>query len=373
MIKNAAVLDVQWGDCGKGRIAHWLSPNFDWCVRQNGSSNSGHVVYRDDKKYTHHLLPSADYRCKYLKSFLSSGMVINLEELLEEILLFEQDFPGIAKSIYVDPDAFVITPEHIQEDREKNKHIQSTGKGVQPAYTDKVARKGTRIYHYIRDNAEIIKKLKELGVNFTPVLQIKSVLEKSSILFEGAQSVLLDINAGPDYPYVTSSDCTVSGIYSSGFNFVKLDKVYGCMKPYLTKVGAGYMPTEIDDDYADMLRKRGNEFGNTTGRPRRIGVLDLAATKYAIQKGGIDSLIITKMDIMDGLGSIKVCHSYGKDVFSPSDFVDLRPEYNNISGWTDSKNIKELKPFISYIETLTSTRVELISTGVTDSDLHKLA
>lgn len=367
--KNIAVLDSQWGDCGKGRIAHYFSPQFDWLVRQNGSSNSGHVVYRDGKKYTHHLLPSVDYRNPNTKSFLSHGMVINLEELLSEILEFEKDFSGMAKTIYVDPDTFVITKDHIERDQINNKNTTSTGKGVQPAYTDKMARCGVRIYDYIRDNSEIITKLKDLGINFTPILSLKSVFEKSSLCFEGAQSVLLDINAGPNYPYVTSSDCTVSGIYAAGFNFITLDKVYGCQKPYLTKVGVGNMPTEYFGDEAEILRKLGNEFGNTTGRARRIGALDLVATKYAINKGGLSHIIINKMDILNGFETVKVCHSYGKEVFSPSDFINIKPEYINLPGWKDSKNIEQTKYFLQYIEEKLECEIDFISTGVNDEDI----
>jgi adenylosuccinate synthase len=367
-MKNIAVLDANLGDCGKGHFAHFFSPKFDWVIRTSGSSNCGHVVYRDGKKYVHHLLPSGDYRVKGLKSFLGSGMYINLEELLEEVKIAEEDFPGVAKSIYVDPDAFTINDEHIAFDKEKNKHIGSTSKGVSPAATSKYARTGARIYNYINDNAEVIQALTDLGVQFTPLLSLRETFERSKLLFEGNQGVLLDINSGI-YPFVTTSDCTVSGIYASGFHFVKLDRVYGMMKPYLTKSGEGPLPSEYFGEEAEDLRKRGGEFGNTTGRARRVGALDLPMLKYGIRKGGMTHLIISKMDILSGQERIKICYDYGKEIHSPNDFKNVKPFYVNLPGWQDAKDTKQIQPFIKHIEDYTSTKVEYISAGVENSDI----
>jgi len=372
-MSNVAVIDPLLGDNGKGKIVHDFSPNFDWCVRFNGSSNSGHQVYRNGKRYTHHLLPSCDYTKSRAKSFVGYGMMINPEELLKEVLTMEQDFHGIAKTIYIDTDAFVITPKHIEQDKINIEKIGSTGKGVSPSVVDKYNRCGTRIYHLLRDRNEVIQKLIEMGVNFTPILKLKNELEKSSIIFEGAQSALLDINIGAYYPYCTSSDCTVSGIYSSGFNFIKLDKVYGVIKPYLTAVGKMPIATECPKEEGDKIREFGKEYGSTTSRPRRIGYLDLVSLKYGTIKAGINSLIITKMDILNGHEKIKVCHSYGKEVFSPSDFMDqINPKYIELPGWNDSKDIKQTSSFISYIEKYVGVPVDFISTGVNYSDLINL-
>jgi len=370
-MKNVAVLDVFLGDNGKGKIVHDFSPDFDFVIRFSGSSNCGHVIYRDGKKYNHHLLPSTDYRVKTTKSFLGFGMVINPNELLEEILTMEQDFPGVGKSIIVDPDTFVVLPEHIEFDKANNKHIGSTNKGVGPAYTDKVARKGVRFYHLINDRAPVIHKLKELGVSFTPVLQMREVFEKSKLLFEGNQGILLDINAGL-YPYITSSECGVSGIYSSGFNFVKLDRVYGLFKPYSTKSGGGPFPTEVFDEEAERLRKMGNEYGNTTGRPRRIGHLDLAAIKYASAKGGITHLIITKLDVLNSQKRVKACVSYGKELYSPNDFKDYVLEYIDLPGWDNAKDLNQLKTFLYIVEDTIGLPVEFVSTGINKEDLLKV-
>lgn len=370
-MKNIAILDTSLGDNAKGHFAHFFSPKFDWVIRTSGSSNCGHVVYRDGKKYVHHLLPSGDYRVKNLKSFLGSGMYINLDELLEEIKLAEQDFPGVGKTIYVDPDAFTINAEHVKFDKEKNKHIGSTSKGVSPAATSKYARTGERIYNYINDKAEVITALKALGVQFMPLLSLREVFERSKLLFEGNQGVLLDINSGI-YPYVTTSDCTVSGIYSSGFHFVKLDRVYGMMKPYLTKSGEGPLPSEYLGAVGEDLRKRGGEYGNTTGRARRVGALDLPMLKYGIRKGGMTHLIISKMDILSGQDNVKVCYDYGREVHSPNDFKDAVPYYTQLPGWKDAKDLKQIGPFIKHIENYTNTRVEYISAGVEATDIIHL-
>lgn len=368
---NIAVLDMALGDCGKGRMVHHFSPKFDVVCRIQGANNCGHVVYRNGKKYVHHLLPSADYRHKHIKSFLSSGMMIDLNALYEEIALFEQDFPGVGKSIFVDIDAFIIKPEHIAWDKEHNKHLQTTGKGVGPSVVDKYARTGTRVYNLINDNAEVIQRLKKLGVNFTTLLALREEFEKSNLILEGSQGVLLDINSGI-YPYTTTTDCTISGIYASGFHFVKLDKVYGMMKPYLTRSGAGPVFTELNDDEAKSLREKAGEFGATTGRNRRIGHLDLVMTKYGIQRGGINALIISKLDIFDGKETVRVCDDYGKPVYSPSDFTEPKLHYTDLPGWKDSRDINQIKPFISYIEGFTGLKVEFASRGVNPEDIIKL-
>lgn len=369
---NIAILDCVLGDTGKGRVAHYFSNSHQWLIRHGGSNNCGHVIYRDGKKYKHHFLPSADYRNNKTKSFLASGMYIHLQGLLEEIKIAEQAFPGVAKTIYVDPDAFVITDEHIKIDQDKNKHLGTTGRGVGVAAADKYARKATRIYDYVNDNAEVIAALKEIGVNFTPLLTLKPIMEKSDLLFEGHQGVMLDINAGIT-PYTTSSDCTVAGIYAAGFNFVKLDKVYGLTKGgYLTKSGEGPLPTEMPTEEANRLRDLGGEIGNSTGRNRRIAYMDLPMLKYGVIKGGITDLIMTKLDILNGQKYLKVCYDYGKEIHSPNDFRDVKPHYVDIPGWEDSKNLKQINTFVKRVEEYVGVPVAYVSTGVEDKDMIKL-
>jgi adenylosuccinate synthase len=371
-MRNIAILDCLLGDNGKGHFTHHFSSQFDWVIRHAGSENCGHVIYRDGKKYTHHYLPSADYRCKNVKSYLASGMYINLYNLLSEIELFEQDYPGMAKTVYVDIDAFTINMLHVSLDKTQNTKVGSTGKGVGPAAVSKYSRVGERVSAYINDDAEVIQKLKALGVTFTTVLAMKEEFAKSRLLFEGSQGVMLDINAGL-YPYVTAGDCTVSGIAASGFNFVKLDRVYGMLKPYLTKAGSpGPLPSEMSEEDSKKWRELGGEIGATTGKPRRIGYLDLPMLKYGIQKGGITHLIICKMDIPEGERSVRACVSYGKEVYSPSDFNNVKPQYLDLPGWKDSKDSGQTKSFISYVEGFTKTPVEYISTGIKPQDIINL-
>lgn len=372
-MNNIAILDTYFGDTGKGRCAHFFSAKADWIVRHGGSNNCGHVIYRNNKKYNHHFLPSTDYRNKELKSFLASGMYLHLPALLNEIKEATADFPHAASTIYIDPDAYVITDKHIEDDRNHNSHLGTTGKGVGFAASDKYKRTGIHVYDFINDNADIITALKSVGVKFAPLLALKEIFEKSNIVFEGHQGVMLDINAGI-FPYVTSSDCTVSGIYAAGFNFIKLNRVYGLIKGgYGTKSGEGPLPTEIIGEEADKLRKLGGEIGNTTGRNRRIAYMDLPMLKYGINKGGITHLIMTKLDIMNGQEKIKVCYDYGKCLFSPNDFKELKPHYIELPGWKNSKNLEEVAPFIKAVEDFTGLKVEYISTGVNDNDMIQLS
>jgi adenylosuccinate synthase len=364
-----AVLDFLMGDNGKGRWAHYFSKDADYVIRTSGAGNCGHVIWRDGKKYTHHILPSADYRNPNIKSYLGHGMYINPDELLEEILGFSKDFPGVGKTIIVDPDAFVITEAHIAEDKEKNKHIGSTNKGVGPAAISKFGRTGTRLYHLIRDKATVIEKLKELGVQFIPVLKMQEEFEKSNLVFEGSQGSAIDVSVGIDYPFVTSSDCTVSGIYSSGFHFVDLDRVYGAGKPYLTKSGNGKMITEIHGEEASALQLAGGEKGATTGRDRRIGYLDLPMSKYGIKKSGITHILMSKLDIMNGNKFIRVCNSYNKEVNSAGDFEEIEPGYIDLLGWNDGMNKEEIKPFLKYVERYCNTPIAFTSAGVNDEDV----
>jgi len=303
-------------------------------------------------------------------------MVIDLEQLHTEIMRIEEEqvlswghkFGDIAKKVYIDPDAFAVLPEHKEEDAKTNGHIGSTNRGIGPAYKSKISRSGTRIKDLLRDKNEFAIKLQEMGVQFKHVLELKREFSKSNLLFEGAQGVMLDINHGT-YPFVSCSDSTVSGIGASGFNFVKLDNVYGVAKCYLTKVGEGPFPTELQGEEAEHLRKIGNEYGATTGRPRRIGWFDLPAVKYACDKGGINNLIITKLDILNGMEHVKLCAAYDKMPVCPSDFFDAKTQLIRFAGWKNSKRSDETASFLDYISNFSGCPVKYISTGVDDEDI----
>jgi len=221
----------------------------------------------------------------------------------------------------------------------------------------------------------IIGQLLKLGVQFTSVLDLKKEFLKSSILYEGAQGILLDLNHG-SYPFVSCGDCTVAGIYASGFAFAPPQKVYGVAKAYQTKVGEGPFPTELHGADAEELRKIGNEYGATTGRPRRVGWLDLPALRYAIDKGGITHLVITKLDILNGLDGFAVCDQYGQDNIDPvcgQDFFETQPEYRRIPGWKDAGKLDDkVMNFVNFVEQQTKIVVEYVSTGTSVDDIHRL-
>ena len=371
---NIAILGSQSGDEGKGHITHHFSPDYDWVIRFNGGANAGHTIYRDGKKYVHNILPSVDFRHKHIKSYLGSGMVIDLEKLRDEVYAADDAYPGAGARIYVDKNAFIVESRHKTEDKEQNAHIGSTNRGIGPAYRDKIDRKGKRIGDLFSNRFhdpyydDFIYQLVERGVNFVNLLEVKYRMTHSNLLFEGAQGILLDINNGI-YPYVSSSESTIAGIYSSGFHWAKLDKVIGVAKAYTTKVGTGPFPTELQGKEAEDLRERGHEYGATTGRPRRIGWIDLPALKYACEVGGINELIITKFDILNGMKEVPVCTSYGKPVVSPQDFFNAQPEYVSVLGWDDAKDTNQLMPFIQKIVEHTGKLVTYISCGTSSSDI----
>jgi len=373
---NIAVLGSQNGDEGKGHITHWLSKDYDWVIRFNGGANAGHTIYRDGKKFVHNLLPSVDFRVPTIKGYLGSGMVIDLEKLRDEVSELEKSYPGAAKRIYVDKEAFLVESVHKEEDKASNSHIGSTNRGIGPAYKDKISRKGHRINDLYTGKLhdpyynDFMYQLAGMDVNFVHQLEMQPAMEKANLLFEGAQGVLLDINHGI-YPYVSCSDSTIGGVYASGFGFAKIDTVYGVAKCYTTKVGEGPFPTELFGEDAESLRKLGNEYGATTGRPRRVGWLDLPALKYACQKGGINKLILTKFDILDGMEIVPVCWQYENAPMCPADFFNTVPDFLDILGWTNAKNAVELKPFINEVEYATGIDVAYISCGTSDEDIKK--
>lgn len=364
-MSNVAILGASWGDEGKAKIVHDFSVNYDWAIRFAGGDNCGGKVIRNGKSYIHHLLPAIDYANSKARAFLASGMVINLSSLYEEILTMQQDFPHVATNTYVDPDAFVVLPEHIAEDKITGVAQGTTYRGIKQSYRSKVDRTGTRVYNLINDNATIIQKLTKLGVQFKTAMEMRPIFEKSKLLFEGNQGIMLDLNSGI-FPYITSSDCTVSGIYSAGFHWLELDHVFGVAKGgYITRSGGRPMPTEqIPEEEAQALVERGVERGNTTGRPRGVAYMDLMALKYAVGRAGITSLILTKLDISNGQDKIKVCHSYGKEVYSPNDFQHVEPRYITVQGWQDASDITQVAPFIKLVQDKVGIPMTYYSHGV---------
>lgn len=370
---NIAILGAQWGDEGKGRVVHEFSKNYDWIIRFNGGANAGHTIYRDGVKYVHNLMPSFDWRSPRPKAFLSSGMVIDLEQLHKEVTGLYNISPEHSGRVYVDPDAFVVLSSHKEEDKTTNGHIGSTNRGIGPAYKSKIGRCGVKIQDIIAgndisdSNLSFINDMKNMGVKFLTHLELDFQFKESCLLFEGAQGVMLDINHGI-YPYVSCSESTLAGVYACGF-YYPIENVYGVAKCYTTKVGEGPFPTELLGAEAEALREKGCEYGATTGRPRRIGWLDLPALSYACKKGGITDLIITKFDILNSLKEVPICTSYDNMPLSSKDFFNTKTNYVSTTGWTNASNLEELKSFISIVEQSVARPVKFISVGVDDKDL----
>jgi adenylosuccinate synthase len=400
--RRHAVLGAQWGDEGKGKVIAYLAwKGFDWVVRYAGGPNAGHTVYHRGKKYVHHLLPSIDPDST-ARGFLGSGMVLDLATLLREVETLETDFPGVARRFFVDRDAFLILAWHRHEDAllesRRRRPIGTTGRGIGPAYTDKIARQGLRVGDLFRDDVverlddllhfkqelyreefpgsaeetigpeiERIRRLEEYGVQFTSFMERRADFRDASLLFEGAQGFLLDIECGT-YPFVTSSNCGLGAAASSGFVDRPVDRVYGISKAYATRVGGGPFPTEIEGEAGEALRQRGGEFGATTGRPRRVGWLDLPALRYAIARGGITHLILTKQDVLDGMAAVQVCVAYRiggevhRDINASGDFDVAKPVYRDMAGWRDRRDPAFLE-YLSFVEKEIGVPIELVSYG----------
>jgi adenylosuccinate synthase len=369
-MEKMAIVGAQWGDEGKGKVVNYFSDNYEWIVRFSGGANAGHTIYYQNKKYVNHMLPSIKPNSD-AKGFLGAGMVLDLDKLVDELNILENDFPGISSRFYIDLETFLVLPWHKEEDEiiesMRRNPIGTTKRGIGPAYTDKVSREGIKLYYlfdeklledrleniyYLKQNyygnklkstkEEVFnylinarRKLEKLNVNYASAIEMGKVFRSTSVLFEGAQGVLLDLDFGT-YPFVTSSSCMAHGVSSVGFSTFELDNVYGVLKAYTTRVGEGPFPTEIFGDEAEVLRQKGGEYGATTGRPRRIGWLDLPALRYAKIRSGLTGLVITKADVLNGIEKIKVCTKYSikeeiKDIPSSSyDFFVAKPIYEEL-------------------------------------------
>lgn len=417
MGKNVVVLGTQWGDEGKGKIVDLLTDRVSYVVRYQGGHNAGHTLVIDGKKTVLHLIPSGVLRDN-VKCLIGNGVVLSIEALLTEIAMLEAEGVPVKERLLISEACPLILPFHIALDaaREKargSKAIGTTGRGIGPAYEDKVARRGLRLGDLF--NPELFaSKLKELvdyhnfslvnyykvepidfdtalneamaaAATLKPMLaDIPHLLEQArqqgtSILFEGAQGTLLDIDHGT-YPYVTSSNTTVGGVATgSGFGPLNLNYVLGIVKAYTTRVGSGPFPTELDCDVGQHLGVVGHEFGATTGRKRRTGWFDAVAVRRASQINSITGFCLTKLDVLDGLDEIKICTGYQRADGEISDvpplaaegYEDITPIYETISGWSEktvgATSIDALpenaKRYIKRLEEITGVPVDIVSTG----------
>ena len=408
------IIGGQWGDEGKGKIIDHLAKNADLVARYSGGNNAGHTIENAYGKIALHLVPCG-VGWEGTINLIGSGTVIDPDVLIDELeLISKNSLPG---EIFISEKAHMIMPYHIKLDQaEENyrgsKAVGTTGRGIGPAYSDKVSRNGIRIGD-LKDVDSLQKKISEnlkfknkilreiyeteeisekeifekidnwhnkLSKYIANTEQIihRNIEEKKSILLEGAQGALLDIDHGT-YPYVTSSNSISGGSLTGlGIGAKEIDKVMGVFKAFTTRVGEGPFPTEIFGENAEKIREIAGEFGATTGRPRRIGWFDAVAAKYSTKINGLDSIVITKLDILDHFEKIRVCTAYEyKDEkldFFPTDpeiLSKVKPIYEEFEGWDEStynldsyEKINETaKLFISKLENILDVPIDVISTG----------
>jgi len=417
MGKNVVILGTQWGDEGKGKIVDLLTDDVAAVVRFQGGHNAGHTLVIDGEKTVLHLIPSGILR-NNVSCMIGNGVVLSPEALLSEIGALEKRGVPVRENLLLSPACPLILPYHIALDHAREKRrgaarIGTTGRGIGPAYEDKVARRGVRLgdlkkardftskleevmdYHnfvlenyFKADRVDFNKTLEDSLVMFeqlAPLLaDVTDEIHKhrkraANILFEGAQGSLLDIDLGT-YPFVTSSNTTAGGTATgSGFGPLYLDYILGITKAYATRVGSGPFPTELFDEVGRGLGERGKEFGATTGRPRRCGWFDAVALRHAVQINSISGICLTKLDVLDGLESVKVCTGYvtaeGHDVSCPplafEDFAALTPVYETLPGWQQSTygctGLADLpgaaRDYIRFLEQQIEAPVDIISTG----------
>ena len=416
MAKNVVVIGTQWGDEGKGKIVDWLTDQAAGVVRFQGGHNAGHTLVVGGKKTVLHLIPSGILR-EGVQCFIGSGVVLSPEALLKEIDELESAGIKVARRLKIAPTCPLILPYHVALDQAREAargagKIGTTGRGIGPAYEDKVARRAVRVIDLF-DEAQLKTKLQEnialynvqlehlfqaAPVDFDSVwAQIQGLAARirpmvadvsreltemnargDKILFEGAQGTLLDIDHGT-YPFVTSSNC-VAGAAAPGAGVAPqmLGYVLGIVKAYTTRVGAGPFPTELFDEVGAGLGERGQEFGATTGRARRCGWFDAAALKRAIQINGVSGMCITKLDVMDGLENINICIGYelnGETIdilpFGADAVAACTPIYETMPGWQDStfgvKSYDALpqnaKNYLQRVAEICGAPIAMISTG----------
>jgi adenylosuccinate synthase len=416
MGKNVVVLGTQWGDEGKGKIVDLLTEKATHVVRFQGGHNAGHTLVIGGKKTVLHLLPSGILR-PGVTCIIGNGVVLSPAALLKEIDEIAAQGINACDNLKISAACPLILPYHVALDqaRETQKGVNkigTTGRGIGPAYEDKVARRGIRLgelmnaTHFAEKLAEVLEYhnftltqyFKVAAINYQKTLDdALSMAERirplvcdtidllhtarknnHNILFEGAQGSLLDIDHGT-YPFVTSSNTTAGGTATgSGFGPLYLDYVLGITKAYTTRVGSGPFPTELFDDVGEMLFIKGQEIGASTGRSRRCGWFDAAAVKFAIRINSVSGICLTKLDVLDGLDTVKVCVGYKGNNTSSMDcltsfdsYNTLEPVYEELPGWKESthgiRTLEQLplnaRKYISYIENKIDAPVDIISTG----------
>lgn len=414
------VVGTQWGDEGKAKVVDYLAKDFNFVVRFQGGANAGHTVYVGEKKFVFHLVPSGILR-EGVEVAVGNGVVIDLEEFLNEVDMVSKHI-GVADRIFLSNKAHIVMPYHKLMDRAKEEasggRIGTTLRGIGPCYVDKADRLGIRVCDLYSpglkekiERAYEVKKFlfeKYYNMDSLPSVQTmydnlrktsekirgyvcdtedrirKAVSGGKSVLFEGAQGSLLDVDFGT-YPFVTSSNTAAIGMFAgSGVGYLCDMRVVGIVKAYTTRVGEGPFPTEDKTELGETLRKNGNEFGATTGRPRRCGWIDLVGLRYSMGINGVTEIFLTKLDVLDGLDSIRVCTEYGfnneKLTYPPASAEELSrvtPIYKELPGWKETthklRKYDDLpanaKAYIEYLEMQIGKRIAYVSTGYERDDV----
>jgi len=406
-MKADLIVGIQWGDEGKGKIVDKLALEYDLVCRSQGGHNAGHTIWVDGTKYALHLIPSGVLN-PHAINVVGNGVVLSPASIIEEMVQFE----NLQGRLFISDKAHLNLPYHALIDQAKerlkgDKAIGTTGKGIGPAYSDKINRIGHRvgellnpaklsqsILEYFEQNRaifdvldiqtpnkdELLKELKGYNSKLAPFitdttqLVWKALDDNKKILLEGAQGTMLDIDHGT-YPYVTSSSTVSAGACTGlGLNPKDIGKVTGIVKAYCTRVGNGPFPTEDFTEDGKRLGEQGHEFGTTTGRARRCGWFDAVATRYASRLNGCDELALMKLDVLDGFDEVKVCVAYelnGKEIdYLPSNLEDVKPIYKTFKGWNNSVGAKKFEDlpqsaqeYVKVIEDISKTKVGIISTS----------
>jgi adenylosuccinate synthase len=415
-MSNVVIVGAQWGDEGKGKVVDYLSEKADVIARYQGGNNAGHTVVVNNEKFILHLIPSGILR-KGKICIIGNGVVVDPASLIEEIKKLKKRGVKVDKNLLLSKNAHLIMPYHKAIDRESErcrgkKNIGTTGRGIGPAYADKMARRGIKVTDLLYpgtlkeklsanlpDINFLLEKLYKVSgfklediyreyigyarklsayIADTDIIVNNMISQNKKILFEGAQGTLLDVDHGT-YPYVTSSNPIAGGVCTGiGVGPTKISKVLGVVKAYTTRVGSGPFPTEIKDALGEEIREKGGEYGATTGRPRRCGWLDMVVLRHSARVNGFTGIAITKLDVLDGLKTIKICTSYKYkgNIYRefPKEIAIIEgcvPIYIEMKGWSSSTvgitDLSDLpqaaKAYIKKIESFLSVEVQLISTG----------
>ena len=413
---NTCVIGLQWGDEGKGKIIDILAKDYDIIARYQGGGNAGHTLIIGDEKFIFHLIPSGilhqDKKC-----VIGNGIVFDPKLFIEEIEGLAERNINVTGNLFVSDRAHVVFPYHkkldlLQEKQKGNSMIGTTGRGIGPCYTDKISRDGIRVAELLdkerfkdklkrtveEKNRTFVKLYDDEPVSWEDIyeeycgyadkiapfvcdtvdLMARAIGDNKSILFEGAQGALLDVDFGT-YPFTTSSNTTSGGVSSGiGVSPKQINNIIGITKAYTTRVGSGPFPTEVEGEDGEHIRKKGGEFGSTTGRPRRCGWFDAVAIQHSVRISGVDSLIVTKLDVLDDQDTIKICtgYKYNEKLYKtfPADIDVLNncePVYEEVPGWNEDTSgmrsaeslPEKAKDYIKRVENIVGVKVKMVSVG----------